>query len=79
MISAKEAREKVFNLETKRGKEQLAICEKAISDALEDNQFVCTIDIYIDDCVKVYLEKKKEYKVIRYNNTKYGPCTIIRW
>lgn len=78
MISAKEAREKVFNLETKRGKEQLAICEKAISDALEDNQLVCTIDIYIDDCVKDYLEKK-EYTVIRYNSAKYGPCTIIRW
>ena len=78
MISAEEAREKVSNLKTKRGKEELAICEKAISEALEDNYLACTIDIYIDDFVKDYLEKN-EYTVMRYNSAKYGPCTIIRW
>lgn len=77
MITAKEARERIDTLTTKRGEEEKRISEKRITKTVENGDGSCWLDIYISDATKKCL-KSPEYPVKQRSNQRDGMNTEVK-
>lgn len=78
MITAKEAREKIENLETELGAKEKIVAEDKISTAIEENKFSCLLGMPISDPTKAYL-KSLGYQVESIDETGDLPDTKVSW
>lgn len=78
MITAKEAREKIENLETELGEKEKRVAEDKISAAIENNEYCCWLGMAISDPTRAYL-KSLGYQVEPIDETGDLPDTKVSW
>lgn len=78
MITAQEARQKIEQLETERGKKEKNIAEEKITSAVEQGLQGCDLGIYVSDATEKWLISLG-YKVERYSNQRDGSGTYVSW
>jgi hypothetical protein len=77
MISAKEAREQLNIIETRKNENQIALCEKEINKSINDGLSCASLNTRVTVSVKIYLESLG-YKV-EYGSQYNEQFTSISW
>jgi len=77
MITAKEARQRVSNIQSSNNNAQLESCEKSIMKSIENGNLSSTVAFWVNDYIKNHLEDNG-YVVERYTERNES-CTSINW